>query len=443
MEAHENSEASQISGNSIFWALVALALNAMAEPSRLSGLAANSEPSFDPLRSSPVLCAADIFLDIFFSFVKPKPQGAIPSANPSSDTPNTTEHRRLAGGENSDALPGPALAISHPPAPDANSTASSRSTLKAASFLLGALPQAIKLFSMRGIPGTQICAAMFLAAPVTRAISCKSSSEFAASIDILNSYNIYTVRRVLFVLYAFIALAGWLYFNIASAAVSNPSADVLFTLALLARVLYTPFALLIPLLSLAWRRSVPFTKLIPMIACWWTVGLDVSPPRYTESGGMTRRPPDWFKSSSLAFYLLILSLIGSALISVLCTTSGRVLTRLAAKRAASSGGQIADSSLPTMSASTDRPSPTDLITGFAKSLRRWMVWLQAIVVGLFKAIDNHGEWLKDGVLNRYGMSTEQIRLAWGIFHLLSVVLYYLVVFESAGTVSPSWTSALG
>ena len=71
-----------------------------------------------------------------------------------------------------------------------------------------------------------------------------------------------------------------------------------------------------------------------------------------------------------------------------------------------------------------------------------MLSLKAVSVGLCKAVDNHGKWL--GTWHKgFGMSSEQVVLAYGIFNLLTALLYYLVVFDSTGTSSPLWTSALG
>lgn len=63
-------------------------------------------------------------------------------------------------------------------------------------------------------------------------------------------------------------------------------------------------------------------------------------------------------------------------------------------------------------------------------------------VGLCRALDNHGEWL--GTWHeRSGIAIESFVLTYGVFNLLTAVLYYLVVFDSTGTSSPLWNSVLG
>lgn len=448
MDLRETPEVNQASGNSIFWALVALALNAMTEPSRIGilfqrgpGTTTNFNPGFDPLRSSPVVCAAETILDIFFFTVEPKPQTTTSNTgtNVTPNAPNSTELRPLAGGQNPEVLSDPALATTHHPQPNTDDTISSRSMLKVLAFLLGVLPQAIKLFSMRGIIGTQICAATFLAASVTRAISCKSSSHFAASIDNLKDTNTYaSVLWVLLMLFTYVAhwvVYIWIYFRIvvghlnnAAAAASYRPGNILLDLATWAKAFYLTFVLLACLFNLVWRRSLPRSKFVPMFLSIFLPDRNTLPSR-TKSLRIGQ-----------AIHLLMSSVLWSLLVSALCINCGRGLSRLAAKRAAQSGGH-SDGSLPTTSASTVEP---DSMRRFhvTDTLRKGLNWLKAVFVDLFRALDNHGEWLATWHL-RPDRSAEYFVLAYGIFNLVTILLYYLGIFDSTGTSSPSWNNALG
>lgn len=450
MEAPKTPEVNQASGNSIFWALVALALNAMTEPSRIgsllrprsgSGTATNSSPGFDPLRSSPVLCAAETVLDIFFFFFEPKPQRTLLSTHAAPNTSNTTEHRPV-GGRNPDVLSDPALETTHHPEPNTDDTISSRPTLKVLAFFLGVLPQAIKLFSMKGIVATQICAAMFLAASVARTISCKSPSHFAMSIDTLKS-DAYTVPRFFFLsgtLFAHYIVYFWVYVHIApvifhgtaAAAASNRSLVILFRLAMVLKALYMLFGTLTIFFNLAWRRSLTGPKWFPLI---WASCIPFSDTsvRPAESGF-------WAQLDILVqpSTLISVSFMGCVQVSALCIAGGKVLSRLEAKRAAHFGGH-SDGSLSTRSTSAHDPGSMRRLTD---NFRWRMFSPKAVFLGLCKAVDNHGEWL--GTWHKgFDKSTEQFVLACGIFNLLTALLYYLVAFDSAGTLSPSWTSALG
>lgn len=463
MEPHKTPGVNQASGNSIFWALVALALNAMTEPSRLGiffrsrsghATATNSNPGFDPLRSSPVLCAAETVLDMFFFIVEPKPKrtpmGSGTGTDATPNTPITTEPQPVAGGQSPDGQSDPGLATADYAQPNTDDTVSSRPTLKVVAFFLGVLPQAIKLFSMGGIAGTQICAAVFFAASVTRAISCKSHSHFATSVDVLKDTEIYTVPRLLLLLFTFIAhnvFYFWTYFNIAAgllkdaavAAVSDHSENTLTELSTLAKALYMSFGLLTVIFNLVWRRSVPLSKWFPLIVSFLLPDMKIL-IRHAKSGGGIQLHLLWLDKLSLAIWLIALSLIGCLHVSALCIASGRVLSRLAAKRAAPSSGHPGGS-LPTTSTNANAPGFMGQFH-FTTTLRQGMVRLKAVIMSICKAVDNHGEWL--GTWHEgFGMSTEQFVLACAIFNLLTALLYYLVVFDSTGTLSPLWTSVLG
>jgi hypothetical protein len=239
--------------------------------------------------------------------------------------------------------------------------------LKVVAFFLGVLPQAIKLFSMRGIVGTQMCAAMFLAASVTRPISCKSSSHFAASIDLLKESDIYTIPLLLLLLLvtmiAHYVVYIWLYFKIAAGllnnageAASDRSVIILFEIALLAKTLYVFSGLLTIIFNLIWRRSLRLSKWLPLIVAAFLPDRNTS-TRQTESGAWIETPPPWIKNLSGAFSLIALGLLGCLQVSALCIASGRVLSRLAARRAEHSEG-FSDASLPTMSPDADGPGST-------------------------------------------------------------------------------------
>lgn len=459
MEPEETPEFNQASGNSIFWALVALALNAMTEPSRIGsflrprngpGTATNYNPGFDPLRSSPALCAAETLLDIFFFIFEPNPQSTPSRADATPNTPNTTEHRLVGGGQNPDQVPDPAVETTPHPERNTVNTVSSGPTLKIVAFFLGVLPQAIKLFSMKGIVGTQICASMFLVASVVRAISCKSSSHFSASIKILGNFEVYPGPRLflfLFTITAHYIIYIWIYFNIAAgllnstaeAATSDRSVNLLFEFTTYAKSLYMLFGLLTICFNLGWRRSSPLSKWFPLMVSVLLPSQNTS-TRHTESGAWIGPPPFWLRNLSDAIFLIALSLIGCLQVSALCLAGGQAVSRLTAKRAERSG-RYSDGRLPTASTNVNEPVSTGRFH-VIQTMKQGVAWLKVVLGGLCKAIDNHGEWL--GTWHEgFGMSTEQFVLACGIFNLLTALLYYLVVFDSTGTSSPLWTSALG
>lgn len=115
------------SGWSIFWALLAIVSNAMLQVSFTGYLWNGStfQGSLWPHRSSPFVCLVDAAADIYVGFQ------ALRKHDPSHRERETTSVRDGA-------------------------------LTRLALFCLGVMPQAIKLFSMQGIPITQAIAAMFM-----------------------------------------------------------------------------------------------------------------------------------------------------------------------------------------------------------------------------------------------------------------------------------------
>jgi hypothetical protein len=125
---HENHVTfeQQASGWSIFWALLAIVSHAMLQPSFTGYLFHGNtfEKSLWPHRSSPFICVIDAAADFHMSF---------------------------------EALYRPTAASTDEEVRSGRNSALTRIAL----FVLGVLPQAIKLFSMQGIAMTQAVAAVF------------------------------------------------------------------------------------------------------------------------------------------------------------------------------------------------------------------------------------------------------------------------------------------
>lgn len=138
--ASPTAAANTVSWQSAYFALLAAAINVLVQNvGMVCGL-----PSYDRIvaRSSPIICLADILL-IAIKFVWLQLLGCSPQTAARhvwyDRFENTLEGHRDSG-------------IDH------------IWRFNMAFFVLGALPQSIKVFGMRGIPGTQIWTAFFLAA---------------------------------------------------------------------------------------------------------------------------------------------------------------------------------------------------------------------------------------------------------------------------------------
>jgi hypothetical protein len=120
----------EASGRAIFWALTAIILNAMLQTS-ITGFATTG-PSFEgglwPHRSSPFVCLCDALIELRIMF-------------------GNSGWRTIPGSEMNEELCEPRA---------------TGAIMKLAVFMLGVLPQAIKLFSMQGVPLSQALGAMFL-----------------------------------------------------------------------------------------------------------------------------------------------------------------------------------------------------------------------------------------------------------------------------------------
>lgn len=161
-----------VSGASAFWALSAIASHAMLQPS-FTGYLWNGksfEGSLWPHRSSPFVCIVDTGAEIFITFRALRNQDPIEEES----KPATVRNGALT---------------------------------KVALFCFGAMPQALKLFSMRGIPVTQAAAAMFLLSStvsVVRSLMVESPQqeiqEVLESVDGSGLRSKRSVKAITFVL---------------------------------------------------------------------------------------------------------------------------------------------------------------------------------------------------------------------------------------------------
>ena len=194
------AEAQPVTGRSAFWALAALALNAMVQTSfsltfllKSGGTVAGT---LSPHRSSPLISLLDAVFEMAI-LLKTGAFWMLSLVGGKQETDSRVlakvdKTRRLFGPDPNDReerdgfqetngvkpMSPRQTSVDHgekkeqPTSESANSkTSRAALSLKIGLFVLGALPQAIKLFSMRGIPVTQCCAAAFLLASVLQAVN--------------------------------------------------------------------------------------------------------------------------------------------------------------------------------------------------------------------------------------------------------------------------------
>jgi hypothetical protein len=135
----------QVTGSKIFWALLAIAFNAMAQRSNLTA-ALDLRVNFSPLTphlSSPSWCLTDTLVDLVLIIRK--------------------LHRKTRRDTSTDAPP--TSTVSQP------FISQGTAVLRIALFLFGVLPQVITIFAMRGISSIQTIAAIFLLGNIVRAVA--------------------------------------------------------------------------------------------------------------------------------------------------------------------------------------------------------------------------------------------------------------------------------
>lgn len=162
----------QVTGVTAFWAVLALALNAMARPSFTSKRLYDETGLFNgallPHLSSPVVCLVDCLFDLLIlakvlikACSKHAREGLPP---PGSSTPTERpKHDSIA--------------------------------VRMVLFVLGGLPQAIKVFGMRGLPITQTISAIFLASTILGAITGAIAGRFEEEKKEIDSWMQANPRR--------------------------------------------------------------------------------------------------------------------------------------------------------------------------------------------------------------------------------------------------------
>lgn len=151
----------QVSGPFVFWAIIALALNAMGQTSISTDLAYGTDHLFSggltPQLSSPIICAMDVVIESgllltclwkkLWLVIRATISGAASKATLSvTEAGHAPAIHELVG-------------------------------IRAVLFVFAVLPPAVKVFSMSGVPVTQAIVATYLAAPLLRTASLLVGDE--------------------------------------------------------------------------------------------------------------------------------------------------------------------------------------------------------------------------------------------------------------------------
>ncbi|KAF5626151.1 hypothetical protein F52700_8868 [Fusarium sp. NRRL 52700] len=399
----DSQSSAEVTGPTAFWIIASLASAAAAQP---SGNRRRDNDIFggnvDIVRSIPAVCLVDSIFDLFVL------AGGILRFFSSYNS--TRQTRR-------------------------NSANATGLFIRSALTIFTILPQTIKVFSLQGVPSTQICAFIFFFANITKLLvsicgwepeETPQEKHDSTSIDVILS-------SVLQAPFEF-----WIWFNISRQISFKLSSELEDLCGWAAMVLSFSMALqvVIWIAYLLARRRLDLSRsvyLVPMRGFYLVMvilGLARQPSGRNSSQATIKPPPKWMHVFNYSSGLMICTGIVSIAIAKLLESIGTLLA-LVLSRGSLEDEQSGQSEVQTTSSeNTAEGQEETRIRIFAGHPGAWLGRIgvapdQLVVRGL---------WLN---------TTASASIALAVFNFITTVFYYLVYFDGTGTVNPSWTSVLG
>ncbi|EWZ82448.1 hypothetical protein BFJ63_vAg7391 [Fusarium oxysporum f. sp. narcissi] len=399
----ESQPTAEVTGPTAFWILASLASAAAAQP---SGNRKRDNDLFggnvDIVRSIPAVCLIDSIFDLFVL------AGGISRFLSSH---NSTQQTRR------------------------NSPKATGLVIRLALTIFTVLPQTIKVFSLQGVPATQICAFIFFFANITKLLvsicgwepeGILQEKDDSTSIDVLLS-------SVLQAPFEF-----WIWFNISRQA-SFKLSTALENLCEWAAMVVTFSMVLQVVIWIAYlvaRRRLDLSRslyIVPMRGFYLVMvvlGLARQPSARNPSQATIKPPPRWMDVFNYSSGLIICTAIVSIAIAKLLESIGTLLALLLSR----------DSSEDEQSGQSEVQSTSGEDTAEEQDETREQMFA-----------GHPGAWL-----GRIGVAPDQLvvrgltlnttastSITLTLFNLITTVFYYLVYFDGTGTENPSWTSVLG
>ncbi|KAF5661756.1 hypothetical protein FHETE_8291 [Fusarium heterosporum] len=398
--------ADEVSGTAAFWLLLSLAAAAVAQPTTGEWRKNRNHfgGSIDPTRCIPAVCLVDAICDsslLGISLWK--------TLSKSKSAP--VRHR---------VLPKASALIA-----------------KLALSTLTVLPQTIKVFSLKGVTGTQACAFIFFYAFVTKLLVDLCGLEEEAkpippkdrddSLDLI----------VLVALLLQIPFEIWIWYNISGTGKLTLPRDLetICTWSSMACYLIMTAQALVWVMYLVARQRFDVSRsphVVPLrlaYAISLVLGVSKNPVTKPRSQGTIIPPPQSLNRLSHALSLMFA--IGVA--SIIITKSLDALVSAVITEKSNTTAPVSITSTSESSATQEEENksqedmpPSSPTTPFISRIG---------TVGT--AIDR---WLMRALsLNSAATST----IALTVFNLTTTIIYYLVCFDGTGTDNPGWTSILG
>ncbi|SCO81534.1 uncharacterized protein FRV6_05747 [Fusarium oxysporum] len=399
----ESRPTAEVTGPTAFWILASLASAAAAQP---SGNRKRDNDLFggnvDIVRSIPAVCLIDSIFDLFVL------AGGFSRFLSSH---NSTQQTRR------------------------NSPKATGLVIRLALTIFTVLPQTIKVFSLQGVPATQICAFIFFFANITKLLvsicgwepeGILQEKDDSTSIDVLLS-------SVLQAPFEF-----WIWFNISRQASFKLSTELenLCEWAAMVVTFSMVLQVVIWIAYLVARRRLDLSRslyIVPMRGFYLVMvvlGLARQPSARNPSQATIKPPPRWMDVFNYSSGLIICTAIVSIAIAKLLESIGTLLALLLSR----------DSSEDEQSGQSEVQSTSGEDTAEEQDETREQMFA-----------GHPGAWL-----GRIGVAPDQLvvrgltlnttastSITLTLFNLITTVFYYLVYFDGTGTENPSWTSVLG
>lgn len=398
--------AEEVSGQAAFWILLSLATAAIAQPTR--SWRRKERDLFgghvDLARCIPTVCFIDAVCDLIFLGI---------SARRSLSTPSPAPARQRI-------LPKASALI-----------------VKLALSVFTVLPQTIKVFSLKGVPGTQICACLFFLAFTTKLVVDICGLDEEEEEDQVDSVETKDDSLDIIVLAAVLLQTPfeiWIWRNISysGALQAPPDLAALCTWSASFCLMIMALQTMIWIMYVVVRKRFDITgspHMVPIRGSYillMVLGAAKTAPRAEKDKSFIVAPPKSFMHYSHGLSLMCLTAVVSLVITKVLDLGIRaLLSEKKQPKAPTLDGQSTTSENNAVKIEDETsPSPPG-----------------APPVGWVGKIGTVIDRWVERVLTARSAATITIMLA--VFNLITTIVYYLVCFDGTGTENPSWTSLLG
>ncbi|KAF5977273.1 hypothetical protein FCOIX_6540 [Fusarium coicis] len=406
--SRDSQSQAEVTGPTAFWILASLASAAAAQP---SGSRRRDNDIFggnvDIVRSIPAVCLIDSIFDLCVL------AGGISRIISSHNSTQRTRH---------------------------NSPKAIGLVIRSALTIFSVLPQTIKVFSLQGVPATQICAFIFFFATITKLLvsicgwepeRIRPENDDSISIGIFLAL-LFSVLQAPFEL--------WIWFNISRQASFILSSDLvnlcdwvaIFVSCSMALQVVIWIAYLVARQRLDLSRSLYIVPMGGFYLVMVVLGLARQPSERNSSQATIKPPPRWLDLFNYSSGLFICTGIVSIAIAKLLESVGTLIALLLSRGGweDEQSGESVQSSESTSSEDTSEEQDETSSQSFAGYSGAWLGRIGAVPDRLV---------VRGLTLN----TTASKGIALTVFNLITTVFYYLIYFDGTGTVNPSWTSVLG